>query len=305
MKMIPPVQVTDAVLHSCNVPEADTWDAQTIYAEGDEVELAAGHRRFKSQVAGNQGNDPAQDDGTNWLEMGASNRWRAFDQKIGQSTTNPGSIRYELDIPTRVTGIALIGVYGVSVRVALVQPGTGETIHEETRVPIETSEIVAWYSYFYREPDYDDELIFTGLPGFGGNRVVIEIDAGAGVAEVGQIILGKVYPLGVPLEGGQLGIEDFSLIGRDDFGKSKITARAYANTAELHFGIPVVGGSRDRQERMLRKRLAAQRAVPTLYFSDENLIDAGTMVYGLFDDISIPLISAGMAECVLEIKGLT
>ena len=235
--------------------------------------------------------------------MGASNRWRAFDQRIGQSTTRSGSISYTLDVPQRVTGVALLGVVGSSVRVRLYDTANSVTVFDETRVASDTIAIIDWLSWFQWEPEYETEFVFVDLPGFAGNRVIIDIDAGSGTAEVGQIIVGQVITLGQPLEGGQIGIEDYSLISTDDFGSTAITERAYANTADLEFGIKVTPGN--RQERWVRRQLAARRARPTLYFADEGLIDAGTQVYGFYQDISIPLRSAGIALCTLELRGMT
>ncbi|WP_417816613.1 hypothetical protein [Tritonibacter scottomollicae] len=303
MKMIPPVTVTPAMLHSTSVSETTSYSSGTTYDEGDEIELTSTHKRYQSVQGDNQGNDPSTDDGTWWLEMGASNRWRVFDNKIGLSTTRAGSIQYQVDITTRVTGVGLLAVSGSSVRIRLYDPVNAITTFDETRVATDTISIVDWWTYFNWEPAFETEFVFASLPGFAGNRVIIDIDAGTGNAEIGQIVLGNVITLGVPLEGGSVGIEDYSLVTTDDFGNTEVVERAYANTAEIEFGIPIIAGS--RQERWVRRQLAAQRARPTLYFADESLIDAGTLVYGFYGDLSIPLRSAGMAFCSLELRGLT
>ncbi|KIC22513.1 hypothetical protein [Leisingera sp. ANG-Vp] len=306
MKMISPIVMTDAILGQSNVTETTTWSAGSTYAKDDEVEFSDTHRRYVSQQDGNTGNDPKTDDGTWWIDMGASNRWRAFDQRLGQSVTKTGTISYTLDVPTRVTGIGLLGVSGSSVRVRLQSVGPPvETVFDETRVGVDTIEIVDWFSYFTWEPEYETEFLFTDLPGFAGNRIKIDIDAGSGTAAVAQIVLGRLDVLGTTLPGTEVGIEDFSTKERDDFGNAFLVERAFADTVDFQFAVEIPSDPAQRPERRVRKRLAAQRATPTLYFADEGLLETGAMVFGYFQDFSIPLESAGVATCTLEVEGLT
>jgi hypothetical protein len=52
----------------------------TTYADGDRVIVTTGyHKIYESQQAANTGNDPTTDDGTWWLEVSSTNRWKMFD----------------------------------------------------------------------------------------------------------------------------------------------------------------------------------------------------------------------------------
>jgi hypothetical protein len=97
MDIIRPVVVTDAVLDSSNVPENDyaEWDVATAYTVGNRVILLSTHRIYEA-VGSSTGVNPATDDGTNWLNIGATNRWKAFDQKISDPVTQLESISYTL-----------------------------------------------------------------------------------------------------------------------------------------------------------------------------------------------------------------
>lgn len=86
MNIIEPVRITPAMLISSNVPEDDhpDWDAGTTYGNGDRV--IRSHRIFESVQGGNTGHNPAADDvGEWWVEVSATNRWRAFDLEIGRA----------------------------------------------------------------------------------------------------------------------------------------------------------------------------------------------------------------------------
>jgi hypothetical protein len=52
----------------------------TTYADGDRVIVTTPniHKIYESQQAANTGNDPTTDDGTWWLEVSSTNRWKLF-----------------------------------------------------------------------------------------------------------------------------------------------------------------------------------------------------------------------------------
>src|SRR5690606_11719085 len=87
MRIIKPVDVTPAILTSSNVPETDyaAWSAATAYAVGDKVTY--NHRNYEALVA-HTGANPETDtsDPPKWLDLGADNRWRMFDDKVGSLT---------------------------------------------------------------------------------------------------------------------------------------------------------------------------------------------------------------------------
>jgi hypothetical protein len=94
----------DAVLIASNVPETDTnedeWDASVTYSIGDIVTvLGTTQRRYESLANGNVGNNPTTSP-LEWLDLGATNRWRMFDGGTSTLTTNAESIDVTIEAPT-------------------------------------------------------------------------------------------------------------------------------------------------------------------------------------------------------------
>lgn len=123
MDIIKPVTVSNSILTSSNVTEDDysVWSSSTTYADGANViVVGTTHKVYESLVNSNLNNDPTTDDGTNWLELGATNRWKAFDQKIADQVSNTDTIEYQFnDANSNITSLSMFGLSGTSCNVTV------------------------------------------------------------------------------------------------------------------------------------------------------------------------------------------
>ena len=302
MKVIAPIAITEAILADSNVGEGDNpaWDAGTTYAAGARVNVLSTHKVYESAQGANQGHDPTTDDSTWWIEVGATNRWKSFDQRLGDQVQNAGTISYSLTAPSLVTGIAFFNMAAAQVRVQVTDAASNETF-DVTRSLVDATEIVDWFSFFTTDIDgFVTEALFTGLAAYPGYTIDITIGSGAGIARAGQIVLGKVVQLGDTLEGTTIGLTSFSTKQVDEFGSCTIVPRAKSDPVNFDFAMPASGAGR------VKRVLNSLRDTPAVYYADESLIaDLGAMTYGLFKDYEIPLRKAGVSIVQLEIEGLT
>ncbi len=302
MKVIAPIDIDDSVLTASNIAENDhpEWVSGTTYTKGARVIVAAQHKVYESAADGNVGNDPtAAPAGPNnppWLLVGATNRYKAWDRKIGQSAERAGSITYELTLPGLCTGIGLLGLEAGSVRVH-VSDGT-TAIFDETQQLVDASPIVDYFSYYTYSPEYVDKAVFTDIPGYVGYKLTITIDAGAGTARIGEIAAGKLFALGITGPGTEDGFEDLSSKERDTFGNIDIVERDSFDVVAFRFAVMV--GDEGRVKRILKQN----RARAALYFADEDILHRGVIVYGFPQLYRPPLAAAGITEATLEIQGL-
>ena len=297
MRVVEPIVVTDAELTSSNVPENDfaAWSIATAYTTGQKVIVVSSHRIYEA-VIGNTGNDPVTDNGTNWLDIGATNRWRVFDKLISDPTTRSGNIVYTLTPNALSDAVAFFGVDGTSIRVKCTDPVAG-VLYDVTRQIIESSAVFDGWSYAFAPITYETQEIFNGLPIYSG--VVVEITiASSGTTEVGQIVLGRDQILGETTMGTSIGIEDFSRKDRDAFGNAILVKRAFAQTVDFNFTFPTDGARR------VFGVLSRLRATPAVYYADDETSQFGTTLYGFYRDFSIPL-STSISYATLQVEGLT
>ena len=84
MKLIQPTTVTDSKLTSSNVTENDyaAWSNSTTYTVGQKVIVIATHKIYECLINNKNKYPPDYTSGTlpEWLDLGATNKWKMFDQ---------------------------------------------------------------------------------------------------------------------------------------------------------------------------------------------------------------------------------
>ncbi|MAM60869.1 hypothetical protein [Maritimibacter sp. UBA3975] len=300
MFIVPPYALTDSDLSSSNLTEDDydEYDSGTTYADGNRVIVVADHRIYESVQGSNTGNDPSTDDGTWWVDVGATNRWKPFDQTISDQAEGSGSITYSIDLSSFIDTVTFFGLAASQVTVEVLDGGGG-TVFDETQTAADASEIIDWYTFFTAEVDPEPELIFDQITGLSGYTLNITIGDGADPAPaVGQIVFGRAYRLGQTLDGTEIGIEDFSAKSEDQFGNLSVTERGFADLVNFQFSF------RTDTARRVKRILSENRATPCVYFADPEIVDYGATVYGFYEDFLVPLSAGGTSLGSLDVRGL-
>jgi hypothetical protein len=301
MQIIKPVTVTDSILTSSNITEDDyaQWAVGTTYNVGDKVIVLSTHRIYESLVGSNLGNDPTTDDGTNWLNIGATNRWKAFDQKIGDPVTNLNTIEYVLsDAASNVTSVALFGLEGISANVTVTDDTEGE-VYNQTVSLIDNRNIVDWYTYFFEEQVQREQALFLDIPPYVGSDVDVTVTAATGeTAELGQLVLGFLSNIGTTSYGTAISIEDFSRKETDAFGNFIVVERAFAQLADFDVQFETANA------RKIQRTLASLRATPVVYIGSPDTA-YGTTIYGFYRRFDLTLEGPSLSFGAIEVEGLT
>jgi hypothetical protein len=298
MNVIEPLAVTDAILTASNVTEDDhaAWSGATSYVAGNRVILVSTHRIYEA-VTGSTGVNPATDDGTYWLDVGATNRWRAFDGRISDPVTKAGSITYSFTMSSVITAMAFFGLSAASAQVVVTDPVDG-VVFNETQSLVDGEPVVDWWTYFYEAISYRPSALFDVVPGNIGNVIAVTVTS-AGTTLVGQIVLGVNRSLGESVAGTQVGILDFTTVSRDDFGSATIVERPYADEVGFQFAVLTADVSR------VRNLLSRLRARPAVYYAGGGTTPFGTTVFGVRGAFRVPLNAGDVSFASLEVEGLT
>lgn len=300
MRIIKPVTVTDSILTSSTVPEDDypVWASGTTYAIGDRVINTTVHKVYESVQNSNTGNDPTTDDGTWWLEVSATNRWKAFDQKITDQVSEANSIGYVLD-PTDelVTSVAFFNLDASELQLQLETTSEGE-YYNETFDLIDNSYVLDWYTYFFEPQRKLEELLINDLPPYTSPTVTITISETGSTAEVGQIIIGRFLELGATQYNTSVSIEDYSRKERDTFGNPIIVGRAFAQLADYDITLET------SSVRRTQSILSEIRTTPVVWFAGADTEKYGTTIYGYYRDFSINLSTPSLSYATIEVEGL-
>ncbi len=296
--IISPMQVTDVELVASNIAEDDhpDWGAGTTYAAGDKVISTASHRIYESMQDGNQGNDPVADDGTWWLDLRATNRWSAFDNRRSNKARRADQITYSI-VPTQdCDAISLFGLTAGSVRIEVWDGAV--RIYDQTFVMADTGHVVSVYTYFFGGIVYARQKVLNGFPGYIGHRIDITISAIGAMAEVGHIVLGRNHLLGTVLNLPRIDFVSHSRKGYDDFGEEILVKRGSTRKVEVSLAVPTIQAPR------VMDIIDEVDGLATAFYASGNGPNFGVEGLGFVDDHGQPLDVAGESVFPLILKTL-
>ena len=298
MKLIRPETVTDTIFQSSDVPEADysAWLVGTTYADGDRVIVTTPniHKIYESQQAANTGNDPTTDDGTWWLEVSSTNRWKMFDAIVQDQTVQATQIVTTLQSPTVVNSMAFLNVAATTIEVTVTDAVEG-VVYDETFNMTSYSGIQDWYAYFFEPIIRKDQLAITDLPPYANASIEVTINSSAD-AKIGALVMGQFANLGLSQHGASLSIIDYSTKTTDAQGRVTITDGPYADKMEVDVVLDtsVIGQA--------NATLSSLRTTPAVWIPEDNNDDL--VIYGYYREFDIILSNPTISRISLEIEGL-
>lgn len=296
MRIIEPYAVTPAMLVASNIVENDhpAWNVGTAYTAGQRVIFERG---IWSAVQGNTGKNPGADTTSEyWLRIGATNRWRAFDNRLGGQTTGGATISYTLTLPRTLNAICFFGLNATSVRVRVTTPA-GSMIYDGITTLATRDRVGNMWEYVTTAFSFKTDLVLTGLQLPAGATVEITINAGS-AAQVGEIFLGNDLAIGTTLTESRLGLVDYSKKDRDEWGGVFIIPRPVTKTVDFRFSIQTGGAARVQQ---IISRIASKVCV---FYAAKGEDPFGTTVAGILRDYDLTL-SAGRSFGTIQAESLT
>lgn len=297
MKIIAPFDLTGAMLTSSTVPENDhaEWAAGTAYSVGQKVIRLTTHKAYEA-LASTTGDTP-ETSPTKWLDLGATNRWKMFDQKVGTKTTATTSMTYTFTVGQITQAIGLLELSAKQVNVTVTDAVDG-VVYNQTKTLASTLFASNWWHYFFDPIQRRTSVLFTDLPSYRNATVTITIENNTGEAvECGVCLIGKYYEFAEAVRmGASVGIQDHSRKELDDFGNYEIVERAYAKRANWDVLV-----DRSRLD-LFFNTLAGLRARPALYIGGEE--EDATAVYGFPKDYDIVIEYPRYIQCAIQLEGL-
>lgn len=299
MKLIRPMTINDAALLSSNVADPDyaAWSSSTTYVQGERVSvtLADSHKVYESLQSANTNNSPATSP-LWWVEVGGTNRWKMFDQSITSQTSNADSIDCVFQADGYINAVALLNTYAEAARIQVTDSVDG-LVYDQTFSLVSGGGITDWWAYFFEPITYVSDKVITDMPMYANSTVQVTLSLSGGTVLCGGCVLGLSSEIGGVQYGASVGIQDYSVKQRDQFGNYTILQRAFSKRAT--FQILVENYLVD----IVQAMLASYRATPIVYFGSD--LYSSTIVYGFYKDFSIVISQPSHSVCSLEIEGLT
>lgn len=304
MKVVPPIEITDAKLIENNVPASDfdAYSATKTYKVGESVTIK--NNNWESLIDNNVAKNPETDKSNPpaWLNKGPTNRWRMFNKRVGNTwtlgtfTENPEVIDVKIRPGGRINSFGLVGVRASSVRVVMTVPGTTEPVYDKTFV-MSSKAGGSWYQYYFGEFVTKDNVAQFDLPPFNNSDIRFVVSAPGGTARAGMLVLGMSKDIGWARFGSGVNVESYSSIKEDDFGGVTITPRGKRRVVDYDIGM------------YANKVSSALRVLEPL--SDTAALYIGavsadwSITIGRFDRLALINPNVALAEYSLEVRSLT
>lgn len=296
MKVISPIQITSGMITSTNATETySTYNSGTTYALAARV--VYGNFIYESLVASNIGNQPDISP-TKWLEIGPSNKWAMFDNKVDTQTIRTTPLTVQVTPAIIVNSLSLLNIDAVTVTVDITDGPAGPNVYSKT-IDLDDTTILDWYMYFFEPYDFRTDVVLTDLPPYSASVITVSLTKTTGTTAVGNMLLGNVVPLGLTQYGASAGIRDYSVKETDEFGNTAFVVRAFSKRMQAQVFLD------NSSLNYVVKTLTNLRAVPAVWIGSEDTQLQPLIVYGFYRDFNIDISYPTSSLCSIEIEGLT
>lgn len=285
MIIVRSVEVTDAILTSTDVPEADEseFDIGTTYVSiGEKVMVTTSgvHEIFVNLTTSNLGNQPEDDDPVtpvNWARESATNRWAMFSDQISDQTEQVTSFEVELTPGSLVNAISFFGIDATTIQVVMDDPVEGEVYNRIVNL-VDDSGVNNWYEFYFEPISLQNTLSLVDLPPFLNAVITVTVTKAGGTAKLGLLTMGAQKRLGDTDYGTSIGIIDYSTKERDTFGEPVIVKRNFSKRANYLVTVDTV--NIDSVQRIL----SDFRTTPLTFIGSVDF--PSTILYGFYKDFS-------------------
>ena len=297
MRVIKSIETTDAILTASNILENEhpLWVSGTTYSIDDKVIYQ--HRIYNRVIAGGGALTPDLDL-TNWSDLGATNKYRMFDNIISSVSSRTGGIEFTLTPNQVINGIALLNVNASTVRVVMNDSVEG-VVYDRTKELRSSSNVIDYYSYFFA-PLINlgdlDTAIFLDLPNKPTATITVYVSSGVGLVEVGEVVYGVQSIVGRTNYGTAIGITSYSRKDTDEFGKVTVVKRKNSKYADYDIDI-------DNTNLAFVQRLFQDiDSVPCVFIGNPEMEEL--IVYGFYKDFKATISFPTVSKCTLRVEGL-
>lgn len=297
MKVIKSITTTDAILTASNIPENEypMWVGGTSYVA--EAKVIYQHKIYEAILANSSTTTPDVDQ-TNWLSLGATNRWRMFDNTITSVSGQTGGIQFSLTPYQTVTAISFLNVNASSVRVVMTDHTVG-VVYDETKNLRGDNAVTDYFSYFFAplvSLTNISTLSFLDLPVYPTATITVYIESGASYVEVGEVTYGVLSTIGRTNYGTSIGIKSYSRKETDEFGTTTVVKRKNSKYADFDVDIDT------NRLGFVQKLMSDIDSVPCLYIGNEEFEEL--IVYGFYSDFKATISFPTHSKCTLKVEGL-
>lgn len=303
MRVVKPIEVTDAKFTSSTIPEPDVstgeveWAAGT-YNTGDRRIKSSTHRVYEVTADPDTNDDPevgVLKDPPTWVDVAPTNKWAMFDTVNSTQSEETTQLIVEITNGQTVNSVAGFSIEGATaINVTVTDPGDG-VVYDTNIDMVDNSAVSDWYYYFFAPIVQVSQFALLDLPAYPSATIKITVDGGD--IKVGSFVLGNQLELGVANYGTSVQLLDFSKKETDAFGNIVVTQGRTSKLVDFDVTIP------KEKVNYVFGVISSITTTPSVWVGDDGSNDP-TLVFGYYRDYQNNISSPTITDATIQVEGL-
>lgn len=233
-----------------------------------------------------------------WLDVGATNRHKCLDGSLTSQTEATDTMTYVVQTTGRADSVYLGNVSATEVVITAREVSGGTIVYGPTTYSLLSSiPASSYWDWCFSPIERKADFVDIDFPPYNHLEVTVTLNATGDTVRLGALVVGLSKKLGVTLSGARLGIADYSVKTKDEFGNYTFTERPFAKTGD--FSVMVDRVAVDSTMAQLEK----YRAEPIVYVATTGY--TSTIFYGKYNSFDMTIAYDTYSMCNISVEGLT
>lgn len=231
-----------------------------------------------------------------WIDIGPTNKYAAFDGVIGNQAVRQNEVKYVLKPSGIVNSISGFNISGADEITITQKDSSGNIVYQNELEMRDNSSVTDLYQYYFSPIIEIDQFTLNDLLPFSDSEIEVRIIS-PGTIGVGEIVIGSQAEIGITDYGTSLQLLDFSRKERDEFGNFDVVRRGTSKLVNYAVSMP------KGRVNYAFKTLSSLSTIPCVWIGVDEFNDI-TTVYGYYKDSTINIDSPTICSATISVEGL-
>lgn len=285
------------IISTTALDKANTdWDDVTTWAKDSWIRIPDLKRVYRCAAETSLNQYPPANPSV-WIDYGAVNSYKMFDDIIGSQTEFDTTATVVIS-SNKINSLAFLNMDNISsIRVVQTDLDTLEVFHDVT-YDLSEYGVLSLYDYWYKAVKYRRDLVIQDMYYLINAKIEITFTCN-GVGKIGAVISGLADNIGITLYGTKIELRDYSKYRVDDYGNTSFSKRGYARIITAQSLIDT------NQIDDISSKLVELRGSITLFVGDEREDGFSSLTtLGYIENIAFQLDNPSKTKYPIKIIGV-
>lgn len=275
----------------------ENWNSTISYTQDAYVKVDSLKRIYRCASSSSLNQYPPENP-TIWVDYGADNSYKMFDDIIGSQTEFNTQMQLSISANS-INSLALLNLDSiVSIHIVQVDNYLSDIVYDEM-IYLADYGVDTLYEYWYKPLSFRRDLFIGDLSFSTDSTLNIAINGGS-TSKVGAVLTGISDTIGITLYGSKIKLKDYSKYVADDYGNMTFSKRGFARIINAQ---AVIDTSRVDE---IIKKVASIRGGLTLFIGDETSDGFSSMTtLGYIENLELSIDDPSKTAYPISIVGVT